>query len=75
MILQTQAAPPDVPDIQALPDDALLKTSKVAALCDVNSATIRRWVHESRFPAPVRGEGHWRFRVADIRTQCGGMAS
>ncbi|WP_366919242.1 helix-turn-helix domain-containing protein [Burkholderia seminalis] len=61
-----------MPDIQALPDDALLKTSKVAALCDVNSATIRRWVQERRFPAPARSEGHWLFRVADIRASCGG---
>lgn len=48
------------------PED-YLKIEKVARILDTTVRTLRRWVKEGKFPAPVRVAGVKRWRAVEIQ--------
>lgn len=58
----------ELPNIDAMPDSALLTAEEVGGLMNVTPNTIYRWSSEGKIAKPVR-IGHYctRWRVSDVR--------
>ncbi len=61
-----------LPDIGALPDDALLTRAEVARLSGFANITLRIWAGQGRGPKITRVEGRPRFAVRDVRAWLAG---
>ena len=63
------------PDIQNLPDDALLNRNQIHALTGFSLPTLKKWAREGRGPAITYVEGRPRTTVRAYRAWVGGKAS
>lgn len=63
-----------VPDVAALPPDALLTRQQMVALSGYSEAAFKKWARESRGPAITVVEGRPRYRAADARAWLAGAA-
>lgn len=61
-------APADLPDIDLMPDSALLRLPPILALCQCGRSTWFMWMNQGHAPQPVRiGPRAVAWRVGDIR--------
>jgi hypothetical protein len=60
-----------MPDLAALPSDAVLTRRQMSALSGYKVQTFKKWAREGRGPAITSVEGRPRYRVADARTWLG----
>lgn len=67
------AAPP-IPDLSALPDDALLTRRQLSILTGFAIPTLKLWAREGRGPRIVVVENRPRHRAADARDWIRGRA-
>ncbi|MBL8577764.1 MAG: hypothetical protein JNK47_11090 [Mesorhizobium sp.] len=64
-----------IPDIGALPADALLTRQQMVALSGYSEAAFKKWGRQRRGPAFVVVEGRPRYRAADARAWLSGGAT
>lgn len=57
----------NIPDIDKLPDCALLTRAQLVPLLGVSLPTLKRWSSQGRGPKISRVEKLPRFRVGDVR--------
>lgn len=64
-----------IPDLNSLPDDALLTDAHVSALTTFSVTTIKYWRRNKRGPRFVMVEGYPRCRAGDLRAWINGRSS
>jgi hypothetical protein len=64
-----------VPNLNDLPDDALLTDAHVSVVSTFPVSTLKYWRKHERGPRYVRVEGHPRYRAADVRAWINGRAA
>ncbi|MGM0583866.1 MAG: helix-turn-helix transcriptional regulator [Pseudomonadota bacterium] len=65
----------DFPDIDKLPDAALLTRQQVSLLTGFAEITLKKWAAKGQGPKVTRVEGLPRFKVADVRAWLDGEAA
>lgn len=63
--------PKPVPDLAALPGDALITRNQLAAVSSFALVTLKLWAREGRGPRITVVEGRPRYRVRDVREWMG----
>lgn len=63
--------PTQIPDLSALPSDALLTRAQMVCLSGYSEQAFKKWAHQGRGPTITVVEGRPRYRVADARIWLG----
>lgn len=66
--------PSALPELGALPSDALLTRKQMALLSGYTEQAFKKWARENRGPKVTTVEGRPRYRVEEARKWLGGVS-
>jgi hypothetical protein len=64
-----------VPDLDRLPDNAVITRKQLAALSGFSEQALKKWAREGRGPKVTIVEGYPRYRAGDTRAWLSGEAA